>query len=348
MRILFVKLSSIGDIVHTLPSLAAVKHALPKAEISWVVEKGSAEILRNNLLLSKLIEIDAKALRQRTGLRNKLLTACQYLRESRSTEFDLSIDFQGLLKSAIIAKFSKVKRRFGFSKQHLREPLSRFFQTDEIDVKAKIHIISKNLSLTEESLKRFLSDEDFRLPKVPLEFPIITDKKHKKEAKEIIEKAGENFIILNPAGGWKTKLWDAKKYGQLADKVWSDFGLRSVVSTDLSETNLAERVLAGSQSGKMILAQPSLKGFFELAKEAKMYIGGDTAPTHLAVAAKCPVIGIFGPTEWWRNGSLNETDICVSRKDISCRVDCHRRTCDNWICMDISVDTVLDAMGKRL
>ncbi len=97
-----------------------------------------------------------------------------------------------------------------------------------------------------------------------------------------------------------------------------------------------------------MLAQPSLKGFYELAKKTKIYIGGDTAPTHLAVAAKAPIVGIFGPTDWQRNGSPNPADICVDRTDIGCRVDCHRRTCNNWICMDIEVETVFDAVQKRL
>jgi ADP-heptose:LPS heptosyltransferase len=79
-----------------------------------------------------------------------------------------------------------------------------------------------------------------------------------------------------------------------------------------------------------------LKGFYELAKRARIYIGGDTAPTHLAVAAKTPIIGIFGPTEWWRNGSPNPNDVCIERIDIGCRADCHRRSCDKWICMDIA------------
>ncbi|MDH3493787.1 MAG: hypothetical protein OEM82_09575 [Acidobacteriota bacterium] len=79
-----------------------------------------------------------------------------------------------------------------------------------------------------------------------------------------------------------------------------------------------------------------------------MYVGGDTGPTHLAVAAGCPVIGIYGPTEWWRNGSPRIDDICIERNDIGCRVDCHRRTCGNWICMNIDVKTVLLAIRTRL
>ncbi len=129
-----------------------------------------------------------------------------------------------------------------------------------------------------------------------------------------------------------------------------DFGkktdLISVVSTAPNEIALAEKALNNSKSGKIFAVQPSLKGFFELAKLAKVYVGGDTAPTHLAIAAKAPVVGIFGPTEWWRNGSPNADDVCVERSDIGCRVDCGRRTCDNWICMDIEVESVFNAVQK--
>jgi ADP-heptose:LPS heptosyltransferase len=85
-----------------------------------------------------------------------------------------------------------------------------------------------------------------------------------------------------------------------------------------------------------------------LAKRAKVYVGGDTAPTHIAVAARAPVVGIFGPTEWWRNGSPNADDVGIERADIACRIDCNRRTCSKWICMDIDVETVLRAVQMRV
>src|SRR5438552_10815207 len=108
----------------------------------------------------------------------------------------------------------------------------------------------------------------------------------------------------------------------------------SVVATAPKEKELAQKVRANSRSGKVVLSRPSLKGFYELAKRARVYIGGDTGPTHIAVAAGVPIVGLFGPTEWWRNGSPNPEDICVERDDIDCRVDCHRRTCSKWVCMD--------------
>ncbi len=341
MKILIVKLSSIGDVVHTLPALAAIRRALPEAEISWAVEKGAAEILRRNPLIANLIEVDTKSLRKRDQFGKAVSTVRGQLRELRASKFDVTLDFQGLLKSSTIAKLARSKKIYGFAKQNLREPVSRFLLTDKIKVAQKTHIIIKNLKLAEQALDIFIPENDF-------EFPIFTEEQHKREAEKVIEKSGANFAILNPAGGWITKLWHAEKFGALADKLWEENGLVSIITTAPNEINLAEKVLQNSKSGKVLIAQPGLKGFYELAKRAKIYIGGDTAPTHLAVAANAPVVGIFGPTEWWRNGSPNKDDICVERTDISCRIDCHRRTCDNWICMNIEVETVLQAAQKRL
>src|SRR6202008_442232 len=85
-----------------------------------------------------------------------------------------------------------------------------------------------------------------------------------------------------------------------------------------------------------------------LARDACVYIGGDTGPMHIAVAAGTPIVGLFGPTEGWRNGSLRPEDICVERNDIDCRVDCHRRSCSKWICMDIEVERVMEAVDARI
>lgn len=341
MKILIVKLSSIGDVIHTLPVLSAIKTALPNAEISWIVEKKSAEILRSNPLISRLIEIDTKNLRRKGAMRETLSSMRRQLREIRGETFDIALDFQGLLKSAAIARMAKVKRRFGFAKETLREPASRFLLSDKVEVSAKIHIIQKNLTLAQKSLK-------IPVPKKDFDFPIFSEVKHVAEAKEIIAQTNGNFAVLNPAGGWVTKLWRAENFGKLADKLWEENKLFSVVATAPTEKNLAERVLKSAKSGKIILAAPSLKGFYELVKHSKIYVGGDTGPTHLAIAANAPIVGIFGPTEWWRNGSPNEKDICVERLDIGCRADCHRRNCSNWICLDIPVETVFQAVQQRL
>ncbi|HEX2640281.1 MAG TPA: lipopolysaccharide heptosyltransferase I, partial [Pyrinomonadaceae bacterium] len=325
MRILIVKLGAIGDVVHTLPALAAMRRSFPDAEIAWAVEKRAAEILRGNEHIDRLIEVDTRS--PRKGKIEDLLPEVRsQLRELRGSKYDIAIDFQGLLKSGTIAKLSGAPERWGFDRRSLREPASRVFYTNTAKIEPRINVIRKNLTLAEAALRIDTTGDR-------LEFPIYTSDEHRKEAAAFAAQAGGQFALLNPAGGWVTKLWPAERYGELADVLLRELGLPSVVVTGPGEESLAERVRKTGSSGKTIFATPSLKGLYELAKLSSVYVGGDTGPTHLAVAAGAPVVGLYGPTEWWRNGSPNPDDVCVERLDIDCRVDCHRRSCSNWICM---------------
>jgi lipopolysaccharide heptosyltransferase I len=343
MRILIVKLGSIGDIVHTLPSLAAIRRALPRAAISWVVEKRAAEILRDNPLLKSLIEVDTKALRRWPSSGETLQAPRQQLRRLRASSFDSALDFQGLLKSATIARLSGATRIYGFARPALREPASRLLLSKTVRVPPRTHVIVKNLTLAAGALGISVptSPEEF-------EFPISLTREHEVEAEVAADWTGGHHAILNPGGGWPTKLWSAERFGQLADRLWTEFGLHSIVTYGPGEQELAEKVLQASCSGRARACDISLKGFYALARAASLYVGGDTGPTHLAVAAGAPIVGLFGPTEWWRNGSPRPADVCVERNDIDCRTDCHRRACSNWICMDIEVERVVEAVAHRL
>jgi heptosyltransferase-1 len=343
MRILIVKLSSIGDIVHTLPALAAIRHALPTAEISWAVEKRSSAILQDNHFLDRLIEVDTKALRRWPTSGETLLAPREQFRRLRASSFDVAIDFQGLLKSASLARISGAKQIFGFSRGHLREPASRILLNNAVKVKPGLHVIRKNLALAEGAL-------NIPIPQSvgEFEFPIAIGPIFDREAAQVIGESGRPFAILNPGGGWVTKNWSAERFGALADELWTNLRMSSLVTHGPGELELATRVTKASRSGKARAISISLKGFVALARRADVYVGGDTGPTHLAVAAGTPVVGLFGPTEWWRNGSPRPADICVEREDIGCRENCHRRTCSNWICMEIGVDKVAAAVGDRL
>ena len=340
MRILIVKLGSIGDIVHTLPALAALRAAMPQAEISWVVERRSAEILRDNPLLDRLIEVDTKALRRGLMSGETLRAPRQQLRRLRASAFDVALDFQGLLKSASIARLSGARRVFGYSRAGLREPASALLLSKTVSVPQQTHVISKSLLLLKGAL-------DIPLPE-EISFPINTTANDEAEARAAAATTAGKYAILNPGGGWPTKLWSVDRFGKLADQLWSNYGIASLVTYGPGEEKLAEGVRQSSVSGKAQPVSLSLKAFYSLARDAKVYVGGDTGPTHIAVAARAPIVGLFGPTEWWRNGSPRPEDICVERTDIDCRVDCHRRSCSKWICMDIEVGRVMEAVERRL
>jgi ADP-heptose:LPS heptosyltransferase len=242
----------------------------------------------------------------------------------------------------MIARLSRARRVVGFAREALREPPSRFLLHDAVPIPEGLHVIRKNLTLVEGALGIPVpaKSEDF-------EFPIAIGNEHEREAAEA---AGIDrpYAILNPGGGWPTKLWSAEKFGLLADELWNHFGLHSLIASGPGEHELTQQALSSSKSGKAKPVSVSLKGFCALAKNAAVYVGGETGPTHLAIAMRTPVVGLLGPTEWWRNGSPYPDDICVERTDIDCRENCHRRSCSKWICMDIDVERVLHAVSDRL
>jgi ADP-heptose:LPS heptosyltransferase len=226
----------------------------------------------------------------------------------------------------------------------LREPASSIFLSKRISVPKQTHVIRKGLLLVEGALG-ITVPHDAR----QFSFPIAVNPDEENAAIAAAADAnGGNYAILNPGGGWPTKLWSADRFGKLADALWSSYGLTSLVTYGPGEEALADAVRRSAETGKARPVDLSLKSFYALAKNARVYVGGDTGPTHLAVAAGAPIVGLFGPTEWWRNGSPRPEDVCVERTDIDCRVDCHRRSCSKWICMDIEVARVFRAVEKRL
>jgi heptosyltransferase-1 len=343
MRILIVRLSSIGDIVHALPALAAIRRALPNAEISWAAERPAVEILRDNPSLDHLIEVDTKAVRRVSMSGETLLAPRQQLRRLRASSFDAALDLQGLFKSAMVARLARARRTYGFAREALREPLSRLLLKETVRVPLREHVIAKNLALVAGALNISvpINPTDF-------EFPIGVGSQYQHEANEALRGHENDYAILNPGGGWPTKLWSVERFGALADELWTNHKLRSIVAYGPGEEHLAASVMQASRSGKASATKLSLKGFYALAKHASLYVGGDTGPTHLAMAANAPIVGLFGPTEWWFNGSPRADDICVERTEIECRIDCNRRACSNWICMDIQVEQVLAAATERL
>src|ERR1041384_8622921 len=201
MRILIVRLGSIGDIVHALPSLAAIRRALPDAEVSWVVESRTAEILRSNPLLDRLIVIDTKALRRGLMSGETLRAPRQQLRLLRASgAFDLALDFQGLIKSAMIARLSGARRVYGFARPGLREPASRILLHETVAIPPQTHVIRKNLTLVNGAL-------DIPVPDEPdgMEFSISIGEDHHAEAAKASDGTSGRYAILNPEGGWPTK-----------------------------------------------------------------------------------------------------------------------------------------------
>jgi heptosyltransferase I len=345
MRILIVKLSAIGDVVHTLPAAAFLKRALPEAQISWAVERRASAILKDSPAIDELIEMDTRSLRKNLFSGATLASFSAQLGhlqgDKKTTRYDVAIDFQGLMKSGIVAKAAKAVRRIGFETRELREPFSRFFLTEQIQTSAIGHVIEKNLALARAVIEA-------KKDSIPAyEFPIAVSPEDEKYVDEALSQRLEKFAIINPGGGWVTKLWPAEKFGEVADWLWEECALVSLITTGPGEEHLAQAVQASSRTNTAIPFPSTLKQLVALARRAQIFVGGDTGPLHIAAACGAPIVGLYGPTAPERNGPFDKRDITVGR-DLWCRDECHQRKCWHWECMDISVAEVTKAIAVRL
>lgn len=336
-HVLVVRLSAIGDVVHALPALAALRRGVPDVRVSWVVERGAAAILRHVRGVDRLVEVDTRSWRRQLLRAETRRDVAARLGSLRAEPVDVALDMQGLLKSGLVALASGSPRRVGFATPALREPASRVFLNEQVEVDDSGHVIEKNLALV-----RHLGVDTSG----PYEFPVEVPPEDERVVAGLAP--GRPFAILNPGGGWWTKLWPAEAFGRLADELLEDFGLASVVTYGPGEQGLAARVAASSARGAATPVSVSLVQFFALARRASVFVGGDTGPLHLAAAAGAPVVGIYGPTDPARNGPFDARDATVGRSDLPCRLNCYRRTCDHWECMDIPVDVVQRAVASRL
>lgn len=356
MRILIVKLSSIGDVVHTLPAVALLRKALPEARIAWAVERSACAILKGSPVIDELIELDTRAWRRdflspltigsaRAGFDRLRATAAL----NGAGHTDTAIDFQGLIKSGLVAFASGARRRMGFETSDLREKPSKLFLTEQVETSDFRHVIDKNIALARAAISGSpeASSAEACGANNRYEFPIGVSPEDEQRVDRVLESLSTGFVIINPGGGWATKLWSSERYAELADWVWSDCGLASLVTFGPGEEDLAARVAANALSGAVRPIECTLKQFVALARRAKLFVGGDTGPLHLAAASGAPIVGLYGPTSPERNGPFDPRDITVGR-DLWCRADCHRRSCWHWECMDIPVSDVKRAVMTRL
>jgi heptosyltransferase I len=339
MRILIVRLGAIGDVVHALPALAALRRAMPDAHFAWAVERGgAANLLKGNPCLDEMIELDLRGWRREPGRFETYAAIRATAARLRKPGFDIALDFQGLLKSASIPWLARIPRRIGFARAALREPLSALMLTELVEADDEAHVIKKNLRLAEHLGAEGAGEYDFPIEIEP-EDELFAERQH--------EGFKGSFAILNPGGGWPTKLWGADCFAAIADRLWESYRIRPVVTYGPREDALARSVVEQSRTGAAVMLDTTLKQYFALARKARLFVGGDTGPMHLAAAAGTPIVAIFGPTSSRRNGPFSNDDVVIERFDLDCRTDCYRRACSHNSCMKIPAEIVWRGVERR-
>ena len=342
MNILIVKLSAIGDVVHTLPSLAALKGHFPDAHITWVIEEAAADLIKNHPYLDRVIVSHRKQwitnLKNIKKIGSALKEIRQFIAALRERRYDMVIDFHGLFKSAMIVGISGAKRKIGYNS--LQE-LSGLFLNEKIYEDTEKHAVDRYLNLP-----RYLG-ADVESP----EFLIPLREENRRRVDTLLKAhkidEGKPFVAVNPVAFWKTKLWEEKKFAELCDRIAGELKT-NVVFTGGKNDDVVERIqyMMNFYSANLT-GKTSLRDLAYLYELASVVVTTDSGPMHIAAAVGTPTVALFGPTDPLRTGPYGEGHRVI-QKDLDCS-PCFKKNCDTMHCMkEITVDDVFEAVKETL
>jgi heptosyltransferase I len=306
-RILVVRLGAMGDVVAALPAVASLKHSIPHSKITWVIETKWSLLLESNPYIDSVIRLDRRTF---AGLQ------CAW-RELRVDRFDLAVDFQGLIKSALVAAIARPERIFGFDAKHARESPASWFYSTKVPIRS-YHAVERNVELAAAAGATNIL-HTFPLPPGEPEGQLPEG----------------DFVLASPLAGWGAKQWPLEYYARLAERLRRECGLLLVI-------NGPHRIEVGGAESHV----SGISGLIHATRRATAVVGVDSGPLHLAAALAKPGVAIYGPTDPALNGPYGET-ITVLRSPAA--VITYRRTIEPDPSMrQVGPDQVFEALGASL
>ncbi len=326
-RILIIKPSSLGDIIHSLPVLNSLKKCFPHSRIHWVVARNFAELLEDHPMIDRLWIIDKDRWKEPLSFFSNLKELLRLRRGLRAEKFDMVIDLQGLLRSGIIAALTGSALRIGF--KEAREG-STLFYTHQIEGGRTLHAVERYLNVlpfTGCSVKEI----DFPLPERVL-------------SPEFRDLCKEDYAVIAPGARWTTKRWPPERFGEIAKRL----PFKTLIIGSLAEADLATEVVRSSNGKALSLAgKTNLKDLVEIIRNSRLLLSNDSGPVHIGAALGIPTFAIFGPTSPLRTGPYGKNTFVI-RSEIDC-APCFKRRCRRRYCMEvISVDNVWKVISDYL
>lgn len=348
-RILIIKPSSLGDVVHALPVLAGLRRAHPRAHISWLIGTAFADLLAGHPLIDELILFDRARFGRMWFSPGAAGAFVAFVRSIRARRFDLVVDLQGLFRSGFLAYASGARRRIGFA--DARE-LAAVFYTDRVRCGGEVHAVERNLRVAAA----------LGLPAEP-EFPLAVEPQALARAREKVGPACDERarVALVVGARWPTKVWPAERMGELVAAL-SRAGRRRVVmlgaAADRAMTDaiLRRGEQLGAEPGDVndLVGRTTLRELAAVLSLADVVVCQDSGPMHLAAALGRPIVALFGPTDERRTGPYS-AGARVVRVELDC-APCRRRRCRfartdprHHRCMgDISAERVVQEVAAAL
>jgi heptosyltransferase-1 len=351
MKILIVKLSAIGDVIHTLPAVNALRRHYPQAHITWLVESAAADLVIGHPAVDRVIVSRRKEWIRalRSGAHRQVWPQfSRFFSALREDRYDLVFDFQALLKSGVMIALTKAGQKIGFDRGMEHMEHSYWFLNRRIPaVSMERHALLRNLELIKAAGVACRQIE-YRLP--------IPDSDRRKVAVLLQRAAGRGsdapaarpLVAVNPVAKWESKLWSERGFAAVADAVQDRYGGTIVFTGSAADRPAVDRIRGRMRRGSTDLAgSTSLKQLAALFATCDLLISTDTGPMHLAAAVDTPVVALFGPTAPWRTGPFGSGHQVV-RAPLRCG-PCFKRRCHKGGCMStITAAQVLKGVDRIL
>lgn len=309
-RLLIVRLGSMGDVIHALPAATLLRRAFPSATLSWLIEERWAQLLcapgvsrrgersSGRPLVDAVHAVNTMAWRSAPLSRQTWKEVLGTWREARAAAYELAVDFQGAVRTALMARGTGAQACLGFESP--REHAAGLFYTHTVEVQGR-HVIEQNAELAAA-----VAGVPAEIPAA--EFPL--DSAAEESCERRLRLYGvRRFAILNPGAGWEGKQWPPERYGEVARGLAS-LGLRCLINFGPGEEPLA-RAAAAASAGAAEAVPSSLSELIAFTQRTQLFVGGDTGPMHLAAAMGVPVVALFGPTSPARNGPFGTRSIVL-------------------------------------
>ena len=321
MKVLIVKISALGDVVHALPVLAYLKSADPAVEIDWLVEKSFAPLLEGHPLIRRVHALEMKAWRSQ-GWKQAIVGTLEVIRALRRERYDLILDLQGNSKSGLFTLLSGAPLRVGFDRYGVREWPNLLASNRRVPLTAADHHVGdRALALARGGLPGGSA--------APLAGPLPVDAQALAKIEALLTEeglTGNPLVVLHYGTTWKTKLWPQASWEQLV-ALLAEKGLRPILTWGNAEEETAARAIFAASEGRAVIwPRGSLKELVALLSRVDLVVGADTGPVHIAAAVDTPTVSIYRVTDGKRNGPRGEKHIRL-QVDLPCS-PCLKKNCE--------------------
>ncbi|MFY4817972.1 lipopolysaccharide heptosyltransferase I [Aliarcobacter butzleri] len=300
-RIAMIKLSAMGDIIHAMVALQYIKKQYPNLKIDWFVESAFAPILENNLDINEIIKLDLKSIKKD---KKEIINQIKLIKKYKTNSYDLVIDAQGLIKSAIVSFFLG-KNRVGFSKNSTREKLASFFYTKKVDIAYDKNAIERNVKVLSQALNFEITKDDILNKK-----PFLFYKNENEVIYEYLSKDKKNVLFVIGAS-WPSKMYSKEKFAKIINNLNENC---LITWGNEAEKDVADFIVNISKA--KVLPKLDLNSLKAIMSKVDLVIGNDTGPTHMAWALNIPSITLFGNTPGYRNTYITNTNKIIESKSI--------------------------------